>query len=233
MANKKTAVVVGSSRGIGLALAKTLAARGETVVVTSRDAARAEAAAREVGHGASGIAVDLAEPGQIAAKFASIGRVDHLILGAIERDRNSVKNYDIAGATRLATLKVVGYVEVVHTLAARLTPNASIVLFGGQARKRPYPGSTTVTSVNGAVTAMVRTLAVELAPMRVNAVHPGIVGDSTAWAGNTAVLEPARMKTPTGRLATVADCVGATLFLLDNPGVNGVNLEVDGGWTLV
>jgi NAD(P)-dependent dehydrogenase (short-subunit alcohol dehydrogenase family) len=61
----------------------------------------------------------------------------------------------------------------IHALLPRLTPDASVVLFGGQARERPYPGSTTVTAVNGAVTTMVRTLTLEIAPIRVNAIHPG------------------------------------------------------------
>ncbi len=233
MADRTTAVVVGGSNGIGLAVARALAARGELVAVTSRDPARAEAAARQVGNGAIGVAVDLATPPEIAGKLAGIGRVDHLVIGAVERDRNSVKTYDIAGAMRLVTIKLVGYSEVVHTLAPRLSPAAAIVLYGGQARERPYPGSTTVTSINGGVTAMVRTLAVELAPVRVNAIHPGVVGDSHAWVGNTEATERVRSRTPTGRLVTTADCVGATLFLLDNPGVNGANLVVDGGWTLM
>ena len=232
MSDRATAVVVGGSSGIGLAVAQALAARGESVVVTSRDPARAEAAARQVGGGATGIAVDLARPQEIAGKFAAIGPVDHLVIGAIERDRNSVKTYDIAGAMRLVTIKLVGYAEVIHTLASRFVPTAAIVLYGGQARERPYPGSTTVTSINGGVTAMVRTLAVELAPLRVNAIHPGVVGDSPAWVANAEAAERARSRTPTGRLVTTADCVGATLFLLDNQGVNGANLVVDGGWTL-
>lgn len=233
MSKGATAVVVGGSSGIGFALARALSARGEKVVVTSRDAARAEAAARQVGEGATGIAVDLTKPEEISARFAAIGEVAHLVIGAIERDRNSVRNYDIAGATRLATIKLVGYCEVIHTFATRFTPASAIVLYGGQARERPYPGSTTVTSINGAVTAMIRTLAVELAPIRVNAIHPGVVGDSHAWINNTEATERARSRTPTGRLATTADCVGATLFLLDNQGVNGTNLVVDGGWTLM
>ena len=66
--------------------------------------------------------------------------------------------------------------------APRMHDDTSVLLFGGLAKEKPYPGSTTVTSVNGAVTTMVRTLAIELAPVRVNAIHPGIVGDSPTWA---------------------------------------------------
>ena len=118
-------------------------------------------------------------------------------------------------------------------LASRLTPDASIVLFGGLAKDRPYPGSTTVTTVNGAVSSMVRTMALELAPVRVNAIHPGIIGDTPEWAEKTEALERTIARTPTRRLATMRDVAGATLFLLDNQGVNGVNLRVDGGSLLM
>ena len=82
--------------------------------------------------------------------------------------------YDRERAERLVTLKLVGYPEVVHVLRTRLVADASVVLFGGLAKERPYPGSTTVSTVNGGISGLVRTLAYELAPIRVNAVHPGI-----------------------------------------------------------
>ncbi len=110
------------------------------------------------------------------------------MLSAIQRDLNSVRDYDIDKAINLVTLKLVGYTEVVHALLPGLTQDASIVLFGGLAKERPYPGSTTVTSINGAVSTMVRTMALELAPIRVNAIHPGIIGDSPAWAGKQEAL---------------------------------------------
>ncbi len=142
-------------------------------------------------------------------------------------------SYDVARALRLVTLKLVGYTEVIHALLPRLTENASIVIFGGLALRRPYPGSTTVSTVNGGVTGLVHTLAVELAPIRVNALHPGIVGDSPYWAGKPpAALEAVRARTPLGRLATMDEIVDAAIFLLENGAVNGVNLDVDGGWIL-
>lgn len=232
MAGQKSAIIVGGSSGLGLEVGKALAARGEQVFVTSREQARADAAAKEIGKGARGLALDVSNPAEIAGRLAPVGQVDHLVLAAIERDMNTVKNYDIARAIRLVTLKLVGYTETIHALAPRLTATASIVLFGGQARARPYPGSTTVTTINGGVTAMVGTLATELAPVRVNAIHPGIIGDSPAWSGKKEALDRTIARTPGGRLATMIDCTNAVLFLLDNQGVNGVNLPVDGGWTL-
>jgi NAD(P)-dependent dehydrogenase (short-subunit alcohol dehydrogenase family) len=231
--SERHAIVVGGTSGIGRAVAEHLAARGESVVITGRDADRAATIAAEIGDGVRGLALDLGQPGEIASALADVEHVDKLVIAAIERDENTVRDYDIESAVRLATLKLVGYTEVVHALAPRLANDASIVLFGGLAKERPYPGSTTVTTVNGAVSSMVRTLAVELAPVRVNAVHPGVVGDSPAWSGKpAAVLDALVGRTPCGRLATMEDVAHAVLFLLDNRSVNGVNLDVDGGWLL-
>lgn len=226
-ARQGTAVILGGTAGIGRELAERLAADGMSVVVSGRDAARAQSVAAEIGPSVTGIALDLAEPATLRDALAGVGQVDALIIAAIERDANSVKDYDIEGATRLAVLKLVGYTEAVHVLADRLTPTASIVLFGGLAMLLPYPGSTTVTTVNGGVSAMIRTLASELAPVRVNAVHPGIVGDSPAWEDKD--LSMVISRTPIGRTVTMDEIVGATLFLLDNGGVNGQNLMVEGG----
>lgn len=233
MASQQSVVIVGGTAGIGRHLAERLAKRGDEVLITGREQARAQAIAAEIGGKTRGIGFDLAEPNKIAGRLADVGKVDTLVLAAIERDSNSVREFDVNRAIRLATLKLVGYVETVHVLSQRLTPNASIVLFGGQARERPYPGSTTVTTVNGGVTAMVRTLALELAPIRVNAIHPGIVGDSPAWSGKTEFLNIGASRTPTKRLATMDDCVGGVMFLMENQSVNGVNLVIDGGWTIL
>ena len=225
-------VVVGGTRAIGLEIARRYAERGYPVVLTGRDPASvASAVAALAGVGeVAGVAVDLSEPTRIAAAFAGVGPVRHLVLAAIDRDQNTVADYDIAGAIRLVTLKLVGYTEVVHTLRGRLLPDASIVLFGGMAKERPYPGSTTVTTVNGGIVGLTRTLVEELRPIRANSLHPGIVGDSPYWAEKPAAIAGATAATPTGRLAQMADIVGATEFLLENAAVNGVDLIVDGGW---
>ncbi len=152
------------------------------------------------------------------------------MLAAIDRDQNTVADYDIVRAIRLVTLKLVGYTEVVHTLRSRLTDDASIVLFGGMAKERPYPGSTTVTTVNGGVVGLTRTLVEELKPLRVNSIHPGVVGNSPYWAEKSAAVAKYTSETPIGRLATMAEIVDATVFLLENSAVNGVDLIVDGGW---
>ena len=220
-------LIVGGTSGLGLEIARYYADGGHRVTLTGRDADRAAAAAKDVGGDTTGLALDLAAPKDIDAALAGIESVDGLVLAAIERDVNTVADYDIDRALRLVTLKLVGYTEVVHALRSRIAPDGAIVLFGGLARDRPYPGSTTVSTVNGGIAALVHTLVVELAPIRVNAIHPGIVGDSPYWRDRD--LSHVIARTPCGKLATMADIVDATAFLLGNRAVNGVSLNVDGG----
>ena len=115
--------------------------------------------------------------------------------------------------------------------AVALSPFRIEKLLGGLPKERPYPGSTTVTTVNGGVTSLVRTLVIELAPRRVNAIHPAIVGDSPQWIDMPPERHQALVpRTPIGRLVTMAEVVGACRFLLENQAINGINLSVDGGW---
>lgn len=230
----RTIVVAGGTSGIGLELAKDIVAKGDQVVITGRDAARTAEIAASLGGGARGVALDISEPETVAASLSGIERVDGLVLAAIERDANSIRDYAIDRATRLTVLKLVGYPAVVHALLDRLTPSVDtgIVLFGGRAKDMPYPGSTTVSTINGGVEGLTRTLALELAPIRVNALHPGIIGDSPFWASKPAALEAYRSRTPGGELATMADIVEATQFLLRNRGVSGESIHFDRGWSL-
>lgn len=226
----RTAVILGGTSGIGKEIVKSLAAKGMTVYLSGRTTETAHQTANEIGQGTVGIAVDLSQPDSIANSLADIEQVDYLVIPAIERDANTIADYNIARATRLVTLKLVGYAESIHALRDRFTPNASIVLFGGLAMQRPYPGSTTVSTVNGGVVGLVNSLTTELAPVRINAVHPGIIGDSPYWENkdNSHIIA----RTPLGRLVTMQEIVGSVEFLLNNGGVNGVNLAMDGGWLL-
>lgn len=231
----RTIFVAGGSSGIGLELAKDLVAGGDKVVLTSRSRDTAEEVAAGIGDGAVGIALDVSEPEGIAEQLAGVGRLDGLVLAAIERDANTLREYDIARARRLITLKLIGYTETIHTLLDRLEPavETGIVLFGGRAKDAPYPGSTTVSTINGGVDGLMNTLALELAPIRVNSLHPGIIGDSPFWASKPeGVLSGYESRTPGGALATMADIVDATRFLLFNRGVSAHSLNVDRGWRI-
>ncbi|GAA2893132.1 SDR family oxidoreductase [Streptosporangium fragile] len=228
-------VIIGGTSGIGFELARHYVGQGRAVVLTGRDRDRAAKAAAELdggetGGSARGIGLNLAEPATVAAALGDVGEVDRLALVAVDRDQNTVARYDHDKAAYLTTVKLVGYTQVVHALMSRLPKDASVLLFGGAARERPYPGSTTVSIVNGGITGMVATLAAELAPVRVNAIHPGAVADTPFWAGGAALLDALAQRTLTGRLPTMADVVAASVFLLESPAVNAVDLTVDGGW---
>jgi NAD(P)-dependent dehydrogenase (short-subunit alcohol dehydrogenase family) len=226
-----TVLIVGGTGGIGRELAAHYIDQGREVVVTGRDSSNAAVVASELGGKATGLGFDLASPETIATALKVVGDVDKLVLSAIARDNNPVRDYDVPSAVSLATMKLVGYTEVIHTLLDRLSDDSAVVLFGGRAKDRPYPGSTTVTAVNGAISTMITTFAVELAPIRFNAIHPGIVGDSPYWVDKP--LDAVIARTPTRRLCTMEDVVDATVFLLENRSVNGVNLYVDSGWLLM
>ena len=224
-------LVVGGTGGIGREVARHYHEQGHKVTITGRDLERTNGIASEIGGDVGALAFDLAEPDTVADALSEVGEVSRLILSSIARDNNPVREYTIASAINLTTMKLVGYTATVQALLDRLSEDSSVVLFGGRAKDRPYPGSTTVTTVNGGVSSLIRTLAVELAPIRFNAIHPGIVGDSPFWENKP--LDAVLQRTPTRRLVTMAEVVDATVFLLENRGVNGVNLAVDGGWLLM
>ena len=230
MAKPGTVVVIGGTCEIGKHLAQHYADKGHRVVVTSRDRDRAQATAREISGDCAGIAVDLSQPHQIASALAEVDDVLHLALVALHRDNNKVREYNIDEALKLVTLKLVGYTECVHALVPKMREDASIVIFGGLARDQPYPGSTTITTVNGGVSSLINSLALELAPIRVNAIHPAQVGDTPAWMNlPKEVLDNLKSRTALGRLVTIEDVIHATVFLFENRGVTGLNLRVDGG----
>ena len=231
MAGDGAVVVIGGTSGLGRAVAEHYAAAGREVVISCRDDGRGAAIAGEIGGRTRSVTLDLSQPTGIAAALADVGPVDHLVISAIDRDQNTVRDYSIERAINLATLKLVGYTEVIHALVDRLGDDSSIVLFGGLAKDRPYPGSTTVSTVNGGVVGMVVTLATELAPIRVNALHPGIVGDSPYWKDKP--LDHILARTPTRRLVQMADIVDGVRFLLENRSVNAIDLRIDGGWMIM
>jgi NAD(P)-dependent dehydrogenase (short-subunit alcohol dehydrogenase family) len=230
-------LVVGGTSGIGRKLAEHYVAEGCSVVVAGRTAERARKVAADIqatyasdtGGVVRGIAVDVSQPGTLRDALSDIDSVDSLVLAGMQRDQNSLREYDIDSASTLATAKVIGYTTVAHILQPRMSGSGSVLVFGGVSKDMPYPGSTTISAVNAAMVGLTATLAVEMAPIRVNAIHPGAVGDSPFWADKEGALEPVRRRTLTGRLPTMQDIVDGSVFLLENPSANGVNLSLNGG----
>ena len=146
---------------------------------------------------------------------------------ANDNSRNTLASFDIDAAIDAVTVKLVGFTETIRVMRDRFTPAASVVVFGGLARNRPYPGSTMVTYLQRRCQRLVRALALELAPIQINALHPGVVGDDSRR--RDLPDHPAISRTPLRRLVTVAEIVDATDFLLTNSGVCAIDLMIDGG----
>lgn len=233
MSERTHVVVIGGTSGIGRYFAQSAAERGADVVITGRSPERTKRVADEIGGQTRGLALELSDPERIPDALADVGRVDQLVVAALDRDHNTVRDYRPLDATRLLTVKLTGYTTVLHALAPRMTDDSAVVLVGGLASHRPYPGSTTVTTANGGISALVRTLAVELSPIRVNALHPSIVADTPFWSDKPAAREAAVARALTKRPVTMHDCAGAITFLLENRAINGVNLPIDGGEVLI
>jgi NAD(P)-dependent dehydrogenase (short-subunit alcohol dehydrogenase family) len=223
-------LVVGGTHGMGKEVAQRYAGQGWSVVLTGRDDSSAKSVAAELGGDTRGIALDLSEPELVTDALADIGAIDHLVLVAIARDANTLDNYNIASARYLVTMKLLGYTAVISAMRDRLAADSSIVLFGGRAKDRPYPGGMTVGTVNAGITGLMHSLVVQLAPRRVNTIHPGIVANSPYWSENPDFPERVRQATPTGRSVTMEDVLDGVDFLIRNRSVNGIDLYVDGGW---
>jgi NAD(P)-dependent dehydrogenase (short-subunit alcohol dehydrogenase family) len=224
-------VVVGGTSGIGLSLARAAHALGCEVTVTGRGVERTAETAKSIGTGVLGCHLDLDDAGSIAAALKEGPSIDHLVLLPLYQVATTVKDFNVGEANKLLHIKITGYIKAVSTVLPRLKPTSSIVLFGGLAKERPYPTSTMVTVVNAGIMGVMKTLAVELAPIRVNSVSPGLVGDSPKWdaivkKGENPIVNAMISRTPTRRLAALHDVIGAVFFLL-------VDLPLDGGIRLV
>ncbi len=226
--------IVGGTSGIGFSIAQSADALGCRVTIAGRGEERAAEVAKSIGPHATGVHIDLEDSPSIHAAFATGDAIDHLVLTSIPGGNISIKDFNVAEAMRMAQVKLVAYAETVSAALPRLKPTSSIVLFGGVAKSKPYPGSTMVTTVNGGIVGLTRTLAVELAPIRVNGISPGLVEDSPRWVkrvsqGAGPLVAAFTARAPGRRNPTLADIVHGVFFLMDNRAVDGIDLEIDGG----
>jgi NAD(P)-dependent dehydrogenase (short-subunit alcohol dehydrogenase family) len=219
------AVFVGGSSGIGLAAARRALDAGWEVVVASRDPGRADLDAEKV-------ALDVTDRDAVRELFTRLGPIDHLVSSTVARAGGPVKELDLDAARRAFEVKLWGPLAVVQAADVR----ESVVLLSGVAAATPMRGGAATAAVNGAVEALVRTLAVELAPVRVNAVSPGIV-DTPTWgalpdADREAMFGRLAGALPVGRVGTADDIAGAIWHLLTNGFVTGAVVHADGGHRL-
>jgi len=230
-------VVVGGTSGIGLAVAQAAAGRGADVVVASARQASVDKALARLGSRASGETLAVTDADAAARFFDRVGPLDHVVYTAGEAlTLMPVAEFHLERALTFFRTRYFGALTVVHAAAPRLRPGGSITLTSGSAAQRPGPGWAVAASVCGAMNALTRALAVELAPVRVNAVAPGVVR-SPLWSGMTdtereALYEGGR-SLPVGRVGEVDDVAAAYLYCMGQPYGTGTVVPVDGGALLI
>jgi NAD(P)-dependent dehydrogenase (short-subunit alcohol dehydrogenase family) len=217
----KRMVIVGGGSGIARRLAADAAAAGAEVILAGRSL---------------DAQVDLGDEATVAALAEKVGELDYLVSLAADHANGPVTGLEHGAIARAFDAKVIGPILLAKHFAARFRDDGAMLLFSGVAAWRPAPGLSVMATTNGAVHFLAQALAVELAPIRVNALSPGIV-DSGAWDrmgddkggffADTAARNPAR------RVGDPGDIVAMALMALVNEFVTGTTLHVDGGGRLV
>ena len=234
----RVVVVLGGASGIGLATAQAAAARGAVVTVTSRSGDRVAQAVQWIGGSARGEVINLENEEETRALFKRVGAFDHLVYTAgDELLLSPVAHVDLAAARRAFEVRIFGALGAVKQAAAAIRPGGSIVLTHGIAGARPQAGWAVSAAVCGAMEAMMRALAVELAPVRVNAVSPGFVR-TPLWnpipePEREALFREAGKKLLTKRVGEAREIAEAYCYLMENAFTTGQTLVVDGGGVLV
>ncbi|MFF0866821.1 SDR family oxidoreductase [Nonomuraea sp. NPDC003560] len=228
-------VVVGAGSHTGRALARSASAAGAAVVLAGPDLRKLEWTAAELSGPAEVRVLDLCDERSIADFAGGLGRFDHLVSTAAVPANGPLKDLEAADVQRAFSAKVIGPLLLAKNLAGQVSEHGSFTFFSGVVAWRPAPARTVMATTNGALAFLVRALAVEIAPVRVNAVSPGIV-DTGAWDGmgadKAAFLRGVAERNPARRVGTPEDLVKAVLYAIDNPYVTGTVLHVDGGGRL-
>jgi len=239
-----TIVVIGGSSGIGLAVARRSLDDGATVVIAGRsqqrlDAARADLARTGPPAGRlSAHPVDIGDPAQVTRLFERVGTLSHLVVTAADLPYGPVVSLSEDSMVRAVRSKILGPLFAAQQAAPRITKPGSITFTSGIAASRPAPGGALAATVNGALESMVLALALELAPIRVNAISPGWV-DTPVWDRlatpdvKNARLADLAARLPARRLGRPEDIANAVAFLIADTFVTGTVLHAEGAQVLV
>jgi NAD(P)-dependent dehydrogenase (short-subunit alcohol dehydrogenase family) len=234
----KRVVILGGSSGIGFAVAEQAASQGAKIVIASSSAERVQNAIELLGRNVQGHTLDLSDEQAVELLFAKIGAFDHLVFTAGDPLLlDDLATTDLKQARRAFELRYWSALAAVKYGSNRIRKGGSVVLTTGVAGQRPHKGWVVVASVCGTIEALTRALAVELAPIRVNAVSPGVVR-TNLWQNMTAaerdhLFESVGNGLPVGRVGEAHDVAQAYLFLMQEEFSTGQTLVVDGGTVLV
>jgi NAD(P)-dependent dehydrogenase (short-subunit alcohol dehydrogenase family) len=228
LAGKKV-VVIGGSSGIGLATAEMAKAEGANVVIASRNAEKIKAAADKLG--VKGIVADVTSDKSVADLFAAVGPVDHVVVSAAQLRTGPFKTVAMDDVRATFEGKFWGAWRVAR--AAEIKPGGSLTLVSGFLSVRPRPNSAIVSAVNGALESLTRALALELAPIRVNCVSPGIIDTpiraAMPEAARKEMLAKVAASLPVGRVGLAEDIAHQIVAFMNNGFMSGSIVHLEGG----
>lgn len=231
-------VVLGGTSGIGFGVAAAAAAADATLVVVSSRRASVDRALADLPGTAVGHAVDLADPRRADELFEQIGAFDHLVYTAGEPlALMPMDTLDLDAARGIFGLRYFGALGAVHAALPQLRVGGSITLTSGSGSQRGGYGWAVAASICGAIESLTRSLAVELAPLRVNAVAPGVLR-SPVWRGMSEAEREQMYRQvgeglPAGRVGEIADVVKGYLYCMTQEWATGTVLRIDGGTVVV
>jgi len=235
---QQTVVVVGGSSGVGLETVRRLAATGARVIATGRDDGKLKAAIGGMGANVSGAAFDACDRGALDAFFEKTGPIDHLVLTLSGGEgAGEFAHLDLQSLRRGFEAKFWPQLEAAQAGARVLQKGGSITFVTAISARNALPGTAGLAAINGALEAMVGSLARELKPSRVNAVSPGLV-DTPWWDRMPVALKDDLFRQqvetlPVGRVGRPQDVAHAIEFLIENGYTTGTVIECDGGLRLV
>lgn len=227
-------LIVGGTSGIGLAVAMAVADHGGTAIVASRNTASVDRALEQLGGDANGVAVDLTDSESVDAMAKRAGPLDHFVYTAGEPlSLRFLAEITPEIARSFFDTRYIGALTALRAIAPGIRANGSITLTSGSAGDRATAGWALGASICGAVNSLTRALAIELAPLRVNAIAPGVLR-SALWAGMSelerdTMYENVGAGLPLGRVGEVEDVARAYIYAMTKSYGTGVILPVDGG----
>lgn len=231
-------VIIGASAGIGEAAARAFAARGAAVTITGRSKERLDQAAQRIGQPVLAAELDATSRGALDAFFATTGTIDHLVLSASPGavGVGPIATLDEAALRQAFDGKFFAHVKAIQAALPQLRRDGSVTLVTAASARAAFAGAAGIAAVNGALETMVAPLAVELAPLRVNAVSPGVI-DTHWWNAlpedqRRAYFESVAAVSPVGRVGKPDDVAEAIVYLADADFVTGTVLECTGGFNL-
>jgi NAD(P)-dependent dehydrogenase (short-subunit alcohol dehydrogenase family) len=229
----KVVAVLGGSTGMGFATAKAAAAEGAQVVITGRSQEKLQAALAQLPAGSRSAALDVTDEAGTRSLFEQIGHVDHIFITAASVTFGATIASDSALLRPAMDTRFLGSLYAAKYGAPQMKNGGSITFMSGTSAWKPRPGGAVGSASCGAIEAFGRSLAIDLAPIRVNTIAPGFIDtpliDELAGERKGAFIAQEAARLPVKRVGTPEDIADAVLFLMKNGFVTGITLTVDGG----